>query len=73
MLEDACDGLFCNVAEMAVLGHHVLTVFHYLEVDMKSASRFACGDLGGEGHVVPFLRSERADDPFGDHKIVGSL
>ena len=59
--------------EHAVLQHLVLAVLRHAHVDVQTAARLTRGNLRSERHVVALLVGQVADDPLGQHQLVGSL
>ena len=42
-------------------------------MDVETTARLACGNLRGEGHIQAVFVSEVADNPFGQHQLVGGI
>ena len=73
VFQDAGDGAAGNVADAAVGDHEVAAILHDLEVDVEAGAGLAGGDLGREGDIIAELCAEGADNPLGDHEVVGGL
>ncbi len=59
------------VTENAILNHHVFTILHHFEMDMQSATGFPFCYFGSESHIITLFHRKCADDPFGEHKVIG--
>ena len=62
-----------TLREHAAGQHLVLAVLHHAHVDVQARASLARGNLRGEGDVVAQLIAQVADNPLGQHQLVGSL
>ena len=56
-----------------IVEHEVLAVARDTHVNMEAGARFSGGDFRCKRHVEPFFVSQIADDPFGNHQLVGGF
>ena len=61
----------CIIAQTPVFHHHILAVFYHSHMDVETRTGFTCRNLWCESYVETVAISQIADDPFGNHQLIG--